>query len=85
MKKLVLLIVLLSVFISCGQQNRGELTGVQGRKDWYESQPHGMVFVPMGSYTMGPSDESASWAMTSKSKTVSVDAFWMDADRKSVV
>jgi len=79
MKKLVLLIVLLSVFISCGQQNRGELTGVQGRKDWYESQPHGMVFVPMGSYTMGPSDESASWAMTSKSKTVSVDAFWMDA------
>ena len=79
MKKLVSLIVLVTVFISCGQQKNGELVGVQGRKDWYESQPHGMVFVPMGSYTMGPSDESASWAMTSKSKTVSVDAFWMDA------
>jgi len=79
MKKLVLLIILVTVFVSCGQKNNGELVGVQGRKDWYESQPHGMVFVPMGSYTMGPSEESASWAMTSKSKTVSVDAFWMDA------
>ena len=79
MKKLVSLIVLVTLFFSCGQQKKGELVGVQGRKDWYESQPHGMVFVPMGSYTMGPSEESASWAMTSKSKTVSVDAFWMDA------
>lgn len=79
MKKLILFFVLITVLASCGNQGGGELVGVQGRKDWYEPQPHGMVFVPMGSYKMGPSDESASWAMTTKSKTVSVDAFWMDA------
>jgi formylglycine-generating enzyme required for sulfatase activity len=78
MKKVIVLITLFAFIVSCSNQRGGELTGVQGRQDWYESQPYGMVFVPMGSFTMGQSDESASWAMTTKSKRVSVDAFWMD-------
>ncbi len=78
MKKLILFLGLISFMFSCGNYKGGELVGVQGRSDWYEPKPYGMVFVPMGSFTMGPSDESASWAMTTKSKTVSVDAFWMD-------
>ncbi|MFP4524897.1 MAG: formylglycine-generating enzyme family protein, partial [Bacteroidales bacterium] len=78
MKKLILFSTFLVFIVSCGKYKGGELVGVKGRKDWQEPQPYGMVFVPMGSFTMGPSDEDASWANTTKSKTVSVDAFWMD-------
>ena len=78
MKKLLVLVILLAAITGCSQYNQGELTGVQGRKGWFESQPYGMAFVPIGSFNMGPSDQDVAWAMTSYSKTVSVDAFWMD-------
>jgi formylglycine-generating enzyme required for sulfatase activity len=78
MKKLLVVGILLAISYSCSKYNAGELTGVQGRKGWFESEPYGMVFVPMGSFTMGPSDQDVAWAMNSFSKTVSVDAFWMD-------
>ena len=78
MKKVALIIVLFSLMVSCSNYKGGELIGVQDRPSWYEAQPYGMVFIPTGSFMMGPSDESASWAMTTKSKRVSVDAFWMD-------
>ncbi len=78
MKKLLVLVILLAATFGCSQYNQGELTGVQGRKGWFESQPYGMAFVPIGSFNMGPSDQDVAWAMTSYSKTVSVDAFWMD-------
>jgi gliding motility-associated lipoprotein GldK len=37
-----------------------------------------MLFIPMGSYNMGPSDQDVPWAMTTQAKTVSVQAFYMD-------
>ena len=79
MKKLLVVSILLAVSFGCSKYNAGELTGVQGRKGWFESVPYGMEFVPMGSFTMGPSDQDVAWAMNSFTKTVSVDAFWMDA------
>ena len=79
MKKLLVIGVILAITYSCSNYNAGELTGVQGRKGWFESEPYGMIFVPMGSYNMGPSDQDVAWAMNSFTKTVSVDAFWMDA------
>ncbi|MDA3781077.1 MAG: SUMF1/EgtB/PvdO family nonheme iron enzyme [Bacteroidales bacterium] len=79
MKKLLALIMLIVISFGCSKYNNGELTGVLGRSGWYESHPYGMVFVPQGSYNMGPSDQDVAWAMTSYSRTVSVDAFWMDA------
>lgn len=78
MKKILGLVILLAALYGCSQYNQGELIGVQGRKGWFESQPYGMAFIPIGSFNMGPSDQDVSWAMTSYSKTVSVDAFWMD-------
>lgn len=63
---------------SCGSSYNGELVGVPGRKKWFEPEPYGMVFVPQGSFNMGPSDQDVSWAMNTLSKTVTVDAFWMD-------
>jgi len=79
MKKLLVVSILLTtILFGCSKYNAGELTGVPGREVWFESQPYGMVFVPMGSFNMGPSDQDVAWAMNSFIKTVTVDAFWMD-------
>lgn len=82
MKKIFSFCIVLAMIIvltSCGGSSlNGELVGVHGRKKWYEPEPHGMVFVPQGSFNMGPSDEDAAFAMDAFTKTVTVDAFWMD-------
>ncbi len=63
---------------SCGNSGSGQLVGVQSRIQWYQPDPYGMLYIPMGSYTMGPSDQDVPYASTTKSKTVSVQAFYMD-------
>jgi sulfatase modifying factor 1 len=79
MKKVFLFALTLTILISgCGSSNNGELTGVQGRKKFFEPEPLEMAFVPAGSFTMGQSDQDAVFAMNTISKTVTVDAFWMD-------
>ncbi len=84
MKKIVIISLLIVVTMSsCSLFNKnsganGELIGVQNRPDFYEDDPHGMVLIPAGSFTMGQNDEDVAFALTSHSKTVSVDAFWMD-------
>jgi formylglycine-generating enzyme required for sulfatase activity len=37
-----------------------------------------MAFIPAGNFMMGPSDQDAIFAMNSISKSVTVEAFWMD-------
>jgi len=70
-------ILTIAVLYSCSKGN-GELIGVQGREEWYQPDPFGMLFIPMGSYNMGPSDQDVPYALTAQSKTVSVQAFYMD-------
>lgn len=70
-------LVVASLF-GCGKGGRGQLTGVQGREEWYMDDPFGMLYIPMGSYNMGPSDQDVPYAVTAQSKTVSVQAFYMD-------
>jgi formylglycine-generating enzyme len=79
MKKgtLTVFIVIL-LLTSCGSSNNGELTGVLGRKKFFEPEPFEMAFVPAGNFMMGPSDQDAVFAMNSISKSVTVDAFWID-------
>ena len=73
------ILVLLSVVMlyACSQGN-GELTGVGGRQEWYQPDPFGMLYIPMGSYNMGPSDQDVPYSLTAQSRTVSVQAFYMD-------
>ena len=71
-------LILIILLTGCGSSNDGELTGVLGRKKFFEPEPFEMAFIPAGSFTMGPSDQDAAFAMNSLSKTVTVDAFWMD-------
>jgi len=78
MKKLFFIVALIAFISSCKNEQNGELVGVPGRKEWFEVEPHGMLFIPMGSFNMGPNDQDVSFALTATSKTVSIDPFWMD-------
>ena len=77
-KLLVILVIFLIAIVSgCSYSGNGELTGVD-RKAWYTPEPYGMLFIPPGSYQMGPSDQDVPYAMTAQSKTVTIQGFWMD-------
>jgi formylglycine-generating enzyme required for sulfatase activity len=83
MKKLLLIAVVFSFalgFTGClggGSGGNGELTGVQKRQRFKETQPYGMVYIRRGSFNIGPSDQDASSAGV-PTKTVSQEPFWMD-------
>jgi formylglycine-generating enzyme len=79
MKKVTLSSLILIILLTgCGSSNNGELTGVLSRKKFFEPEPFEMAFVPAGNFMMGPSDQDAVFAMNSISKSVTVDAFWID-------
>ncbi|MDD3878081.1 MAG: SUMF1/EgtB/PvdO family nonheme iron enzyme [Bacteroidales bacterium] len=78
MKKFLLLLTTATMLYSCGDQGRGHLIGVQGREIWYQPDPFGMLFIPGGSYNMGNNDQDVPYAHVTQSKTVTVQAFWMD-------
>ncbi len=78
MKRVFILVLLVAMVGSCTNINTGELVGVPGRKAYAEADPHGMLFIPAGSFTMGPSDQDIAWTQNAMAKTVSIDAFWMD-------
>jgi sulfatase modifying factor 1 len=77
MKKVVLFALILTILLSgCGSSNNGELTGVQGRKAFFEPEPLEMAFIPAGNYMMGPSDQDVVFAMNSVSKSVTKHSGW---------
>ena len=78
MKKLLILTSLIVIVVTGCTSYTGELIGVQEREHWYQPDPFGTLFIPMGSYHMGPSDEEVTYAHTQKSKMVSVQAFYID-------
>jgi len=77
-KVLSLSVILITILSGCGQSGDGELVGVARRGAFYEPDPYGMLFIPQGSFNMGPNDQDVAWSMTSQSKTVSIRSFWMD-------
>ena len=78
MKQIILLRSLAVSLSACGGSSNGELIGIQNRQVWNPTDPYGMVYIPQGSYNMGPSDQDVPFANVSQSKTVSVGAFYMD-------
>jgi formylglycine-generating enzyme len=77
MKKLLVLASFVAVVTGCNKRT-GELIGVQPRDQWYQPDPFGTLYIPMGAYHMGPSDEETTMAHTTKNKMVSVQAFYID-------
>ncbi|HHZ64294.1 MAG TPA: gliding motility-associated lipoprotein [Flavobacteriales bacterium] len=79
MKKLVFVIIVMPVILwGCGSGGSGELFGVQGRLPWFQPDPYGMLYLPMGAYHMGPSDQDVPYSQTAAAKPVSVQSFYMD-------
>ena len=77
MKRLLVLLTLCFVTVSCGNKNRGELIGVKQKK-WFGEKPFGMVLIEGGAYIMGKSDEDFAQLQNAPAKTVTVPSFYMD-------
>ncbi|MBE6311728.1 MAG: gliding motility-associated lipoprotein GldK [Bacteroidales bacterium] len=79
MKKLLFISFAALAFLTgCSSSGgNGELVGVY-TKSWTEPTPYGMAYIKRGSFVMGNNDQEANWSMTSQSRTVSIDPFWMD-------
>lgn len=77
MKNLFFLGLVSVVLFSCSSGN-GELIGVQNRPLWNPTDPYGMVYIPQGSFNMGPGDQDVPYAHVTQHKTVSVAAFYID-------
>ncbi len=78
MKKIVLLSSIVVIVTASCNTRTGELVGAQPRPTWYDIDPFGMLWIPSGSFNMGPSDEDAPYSHTTKSKTVSIQSFYID-------
>ena len=74
MKKLIVLASFVAIVTGCNKKV-GELVGVEGREKWFQPDPFGTLYIPMGSYQMGQSDEEITMAHTAHAKQVSVQAF----------
>jgi formylglycine-generating enzyme len=78
MKKLLFLLALASLIYSCSNTGNGQLIGVQKRPEFHHQKPFGMLFIPMGSYTMGNSDQDVPYSNLAPGRTVTVQSFYMD-------
>ena len=66
------------LFYSCRNEITQYLPGGERKsKSWFEPTPYGMVHIPRGSYSIGPSDEELQ-SPGSVSRRVTVESFWMD-------
>ncbi|MCK5775892.1 MAG: gliding motility-associated lipoprotein GldK, partial [Bacteroidales bacterium] len=73
MKRLFLYTLVVLFMASCSNSGNGELVGTRGKsKPFYQPDPYGMVFIPMGSYTMGAGDEDLTNSHMIQPKTISV-------------
>ena len=72
---LVLLVVLLAM--SCGNNKQGQLIGVSG-KDWFPERPYGMVLIDGGAFTMGSADDDIAGLKNAPPKSVTVTSYYMD-------
>jgi len=77
MKRLLVLLIISLLFVSCGSKNRGELIGVKQKK-WFGEKPYGMQLIEGGSYIMGKSDEDIAQLQNAPARTVTVPSFYMD-------
>lgn len=77
MKRLLVLLSVSLLLISCGNKNRGELIGVKQKK-WFGEKPYGMHLIEGGAYIMGKSDEDIAQLQNAPAKTVTVPSFYMD-------
>ena len=59
--------------------NDGQVHGVVQSGKYTLPKPPGMVYIPQGTFHMGPSDEDPAYAFSARNRSVSISGFWMDA------
>src|SRR5215208_6862701 len=59
--------------------NHGQLHGVSPGSRYVLPKPPGMVYIPQGTFHMGPSDEDPAYAFSARNRSISISGFWMDA------
>ena len=59
--------------------NDGQLHGIAPGGKYALPKPPGMVYIPQGTFHMGPSDEDPAYAFSARNRSVSISGFWMDA------
>ncbi|MCW3119248.1 MAG: GldJ, partial [Chitinophagaceae bacterium] len=59
--------------------NDGQLHGIAVGGRYVLPKPPGMVYIPQGTFHMGPSDEDPAYAFSARNRSVSISGFWMDA------
>ncbi|HZE83064.1 MAG TPA: SUMF1/EgtB/PvdO family nonheme iron enzyme [Puia sp.] len=62
-----------------GLPDDGQLHGVAPASSYNLTKPPGMVYIPPGTFHMGPSDEDVNFAYTARNRQTSINGFWMDA------
>lgn len=70
----------ITALASCGApqaRHTGEITGAR-LASWSEPAPYGMIKIPRGNIVMGTDSLDPLWGEPAVSRSVSVDAFWMD-------
>ncbi len=88
MKRIFALVVVVVMLSACDDID-GNLVGVQGRDTFYPDilgpgkVPYGMIYVPAGAYASGDDEEDIMGLHSSRKRTVSVQAFYMDASEIS--
>ncbi|MEM1214410.1 MAG: SUMF1/EgtB/PvdO family nonheme iron enzyme, partial [Bacteroidota bacterium] len=78
LSKNTLLLALVFVMTACGSSDNGELTGVFDRPTWKGINPFGMVYVPSGTFHIGPSDQDVANTYVQRQKQISISGFYMD-------
>jgi formylglycine-generating enzyme required for sulfatase activity len=84
MKRIFVFVLAGLFFASCDPVD-GNLVGVKGRDTFYPDilgpgkVPYGMVYIPSGAYQAGQNDKDIMGLHTTRNRTVSVQAFYMDA------
>jgi len=61
-----------------GLPDDGQLHGVSPANAYNLNKPPGMVYIPPGTFHMGPSDEDVNFAYTARNRQTSINGFWMD-------
>jgi gliding motility-associated lipoprotein GldK len=59
--------------------NDGQVHGIAPGNRYSMPKPPGMVYIPQGTFHMGPSDEDPAYAFSARNRSVSISGFWMDA------
>lgn len=78
LKTSLALLVLITLAVSCGRRQNGQLTGVMDRPSWKGINPYGMVYVPSGTLHIGNSDQDLTNTFVQRPKSISIAGFFMD-------